>query len=482
MALNEEKKGEKGKKKDDEDHISIKCFLRSIIREGCEDEVIDWIRSKAMEATKITVLASLLFLNKVNSAVDQLILHEYHLAHMSDEEILANPEALDPPTDFFSELSGFEKIKECFHAVVIQNKENEQMDPEFRRIVESVPNRFAWPHNEYFGNLFKYLISQYYTNVKTNLTTHMEKRLLHFFRMLVYESNRQYPDHLQFDNMDITNAMAVAMNRKKNPLDEIRRLKRDHLLRAIQFGPERNNNIESFTRTKWFESLPMWVAIQRQIFYFHERQQIRHNAGEDLGRVPNIKGFTVIPLCSFQRTHIRFDTDCLSRLYSEWEATGKLKRDEMTSKEFFDDRYNQWNQIFDLPKIYKLARYKKQFHCQLVTDGVGVSILFNVKKSDLGVNEAAIREQYANGDISHEFGIDRNARTWLAVMRKNVVTGTEVKNVKSNVYFRHGNLILFVYFHFISDEQKDRQQTISLSDEVSATKTQGKKTNSSLYR
>lgn len=65
MALNEEKKG---KKKDDEDHISIKCFLRSIIREGYEDEVIDWIRSKAMEATKITVLASLLFLNKVNSA------------------------------------------------------------------------------------------------------------------------------------------------------------------------------------------------------------------------------------------------------------------------------------------------------------------------------------------------------------------------------------------------------------------------------
>ncbi|XP_055307831.1 uncharacterized protein LOC129571964 isoform X2 [Sitodiplosis mosellana] len=178
----------------DERFTTVKLGLRKIIQEPYQliltTVIGEMINMATLQATLISLLASLYFLYLVNTAVD------------------------DFNNDFFNS-DGDEIIKMCFQGVLRQNYTNDRMFmvPGFRQMVINILGEwFPWPTNRFFGNTFKYLYEQYAKNVQINLKTHCEQRLRKFFKMRCYELNHMCLcgdlelDEL-FDGDDIKNAI-----------------------------------------------------------------------------------------------------------------------------------------------------------------------------------------------------------------------------------------------------------------------------------
>lgn len=373
----------------------------------------------------------------------------------------------DENWEFFNG-DGEQTIFNCFKAVLAQNQgDNDLMSPEFRDWVnEAVSEGFEWPRNTAFGNAFKYLREQYVDNVITNIRTHCESRLKKFFKMCVYELNdsilrRNIPFATLFDHIDIRNAMNYTYNGRNTCADIGAQRRLEILLDELKLcGAPDDCNIRDFVENDWFKSLRMWLQIQRHVHNFHlafahvynswdlfrkyplNVTQPTYHGTTVIPEPPTISNFTAIPNCSFQRRHVRIDTDVLYRLLCETKQVPKKMGKyqawiNIKPEEFHRNPAGGWRLFFDVDKIVKMVKGKKAFDHQIVSDGVSVTVLYlkPIRPEPKISNEELVR-RLAAGEFVYEAGVDPGMRTWNATVRRNVFTGGEVSKFNLVFYFK----------------------------------------------
>lgn len=390
------------KSDNNKDILAIKMSLKTVVREEWHDTVIPWITKKSIQCTHICELASLLFLHKVRTA------HE------------------NGDYAYFGDGDGIHIIEECFFAVISKNV-NDLLMPEFRAKYDAVDGRerMAWPNNEYFGNLMKYIPQEYTRNVITNLTTHRKKRLTQFFRYCVYCEN---VDNVigHFDETDVKNAVSWAIKRYDSTRGNAERLrKRNYLLRVVrQMGGPDDDDVTQFTHANWFQSIPMWLTMQKFIDEFHDWSQ------RNGFRVPKIKNLSVIPICSHMRKCIKFDADALYRMMCETGTIPMKDGKQVTVGFICANKEYYFNYIFNMDAFNRLLKANKEFHYFIVTDGVAASILYKVPKKLVQQlsNDDLVKRQYMEGFYVYLLGIDPGMKTWNATTRRHIDTGKEVND------------------------------------------------------
>lgn len=397
--------------KDDEQDtgiVTVKIALSTVIRERFRDRVIKWIADKSIESTKICQLASLLFVQKVSAAFD----HGFNTGDYS----------------FFDDYNGDSIIEDCFFAVLQKYKESETMEASFRETVETLDgdNRFCWPKNKYYGNIFKYLIKTYSNNVTTNLTTHHGKRLFAYLKMRAWQFNIVSDGTIEFDEYDIKNAVNFAIRQYDSTQGNNYKLFKCRMLLSFVrgIGGPPDDDIARDTENDWFASLPMWLQMQREIDDFHIWAEI--NTIE----IPKIKNLKVIPIASHLRKYIQIDADALYRIMAELKILPKIEgipADKMCGH-VCSHKEHYFNEIFDLPKIERIVKGKKKFRCHIYSDGVGASVLYNVDKNEVKklVDDGILKKRYLDGEFIYELGIDPGMKTWNATVRRHIPTKKEV--------------------------------------------------------
>lgn len=416
-AVKKKRKVEKKDEIPEEAIFAIKMAATTAVRPYYHDTVLPWISKISITATKICELASLLFLSKIRQ---------------KDEEA---------DLAFFAEGDGEHIIENCFFSVLRDYKNDEGMEAWFREFIENElepENKFQWPHNGYFGNYMKYLYQQYARNVVTNLTTHAGKRLHQFFKMIAFHQNllhflrlidgEEDNAFVEFDEFDVKNAVNWAMRQYDSTRDDPDRLeKRTHLLNHVQHGRE---NIAQFTRDEWFASLPMWLDMQKRIDVYHQWYEMFSNFLKPLINVPKIKNLSVIPICSHLRKAVKIDSDVLYRMLCETKLITKDENGIQHKSGFICQHKEQYfNEIFNIEHINRVLKANKQFRYHVVSDGVSVSILYNVPKNILVQleNDELVRKKYYDGFYVYELGIDPGMKTWNATVRRHIDSGKEVR-------------------------------------------------------
>lgn len=388
--------------------MTVKIALVTVIRERFRDRVSKWIAAKSIESTKICELASLLFLQKVSAKLD----HGFNTGDYS----------------FFDDYNGDDIIKDCFYSVLQNYKENETMEASFRETVETLDgdNRFCWPKNEYYGNIFKYLITTYSRNLTTNLSTHRGKRLLEYLKMRAWQFNIVSDGTIEFNEHDIKNAVNWAIRRYDSTQGNNNKVFKCRMLLNFvrEIGGPIDDDITKDSSEDWFASLPLWLQMQREIDDFHIWAEI--NAID----TPKIKNLKVIPTGSHLRNYIEIDADVIYRIMAELKILPKIEG--IPSKKMCSHvcKYKEhfFNEIFDLPKIGRIVKGRKEFRHHIYSDGVGASILYNVTKNELEslVDDGILKKKYLNGEFIYELGIDPGIKTWNATVRRHISTKKEV--------------------------------------------------------
>lgn len=270
------------KREDNTDIVTIKCALRTIVRRPFQNIITNYISDKSIESSKICILGSLLFLEKVQRAFE---------------------------TNHFEFFNGDGEgiIKDCFYGILGKNINLPgYKTQEFRTMAGQL---FTWPENSYFGNAFGDLIDTYITNVKNNLNTHCKSRLTQYLKMRVFLNNSGDFQLIRYNDEDIKHAVNWAIYKRDiviRTMDDVaKRQRRNYLLQMIS-GKSMfdipNNDVASFTKQRWFKSIQMWIGMQREIdIYNTETRRNNHS-------YPVIKNLTVIPICKPTRTHFSFDT------------------------------------------------------------------------------------------------------------------------------------------------------------------------------
>lgn len=383
---------------ENEGYVAIKMSLNQVLKQEYSAQFRRIIFERCIVATRFQCLASLLFLFRCNSAVDN-----------ADEE--------------FFKQNGKDVIHKCFLGVNRGNVNNPRYEvpAEFRHLVEQ--NGIQWPTRIGMTNSLKYTEELYTQNVKTNLRHWCYKRIKTFFIMKVYELQLQNYD---FDDTDIKNALRAVFLKLDATKNEFQKAKMDFLIDELrEIGGESAVHIMTLMNNyNWFKSMSMWIKIQRQIEKFH----IEHNPLQFRGHIPNppkIKNFSAVPLCNFQLKHIKIDNTELTEI-----ATRKMKTFEKEDKywQYDDNRPDCWSSIFDLDKIRKIGKQHKDFYYQFVSDSVSVSLMY-VKKKRMTDGETQLKMisvDLNKGKIIYELGIDPGMRTYNATVRRTVKTNKEV--------------------------------------------------------
>lgn len=414
---------------------TVKTGLRNILRPKFRNVIIASITEKSINATKLCALASLLFLNKVQEA--------YESNHY----------------DFFCQ-NGEKIIKDCFLAA--KNINSPDMTSTFKHII----NHWSLdlPDTSHFGNAIKDLIKTYVTNVKTNLATHAKKRLRAFLTMKVYERNNMNPLVIRYNDEDINHTISwaifgkdsIKVNDPERPAKTSRRAMLLRMIVEMCWYSIPHTNVYWFTKINWFQSIVLWISIQRQIDEFNTNEMYREQrmwerahyrtckrqqstghckCGATKNCPPKVRNFAVIPIAKFSRTHYTLDNFtfykllCGVGLISQIDSTKRRKKRNITFNEFMAHKEWNWNQYFNMRKIKWFVRKKKRFRFRVLTDGVSVSLAYDVDKKDVVPIEIQRRnttQKYTNGGFVNESGTDPGVNTWNATMLRNIETGKEV--------------------------------------------------------
>lgn len=236
-----------------------------------------------------------------------------------------------------------------------------------------------------------------------------------------------------YDKVDITNAVSYTYHRKDTINDDIQREWRlGELLNELRWmGAPDDCNIKDFVANNWFESMRIWTEIQRDIHLFNIAFRGRRDK-------PKISNFSIVPMCSFQRRHIRIDTHALytilckvgivsKKIGKRKLKDGTIEEVNISQSEFSANPIRTWNLYFDMQKILEFVHNKKQFHYQIMTDGVSATILYNKpEEQQERITNEDLLQQYRAGLFVYELGIDPGMRTWNATVRRNIQTGEEV--------------------------------------------------------
>lgn len=328
------------------------------------------------------------------------------------------------------------------------------MPARFRQWVEdAVSNMFQWPSNTAFGNAFKYLYEQYISNVKTNIRTHCERRLTKYFRMCVHELNdhiirQNNPNAVLFTGVDVKNAVSYTYKRRDRTAGDVGAQHRLGVLldelRACH-APQDCNILAFINDENWFRSIRMWLRMQRNIQLYNLayanvrdswnlfRKYPLYVQQPTAPEPPVIANFTAIPMCSFQRRHIRICTDVLYNLLCKAgkvpKKCGKRKDTQInfTQNDFRINNSGSWHLYFDIGKIVAMVKGKRTFDYEIISDGVSVTMQYvrRIRPAAPESNEDVLRD-YEAGAYWYELGIDPGMRTWNATVRKDIRTGEEV--------------------------------------------------------
>lgn len=448
----------------------MKCALATILQPPYKNSIMQIVADRSIMSTWICALGSLLFLYKVQRAYD------------------------DRDRPFFNQ-DGFAAINECFYGVLVQNVDNDKMVPEFRAFVENLHEqyRFEWPNNVNFGNATGELIKTYATNVTTNLKTHAEKRLVQYLKLKVFQHNTHRNCMLfKYLPSDIDNTVKFLIDKKDIEInsndDEVKRLRRDCLVefvRRISWWDIDQHKLFEFEDEKvfaqnWFKSIPMWIAMQREIDEFnlsraaaYEEEQRQQQAQQppksphqphgskkkwqkklkkkkrgwdnpkkkpwkprqkqmldNINDPPEIRNLVVIPICSFKRTHYPMDNFTLYKLLSQYRLLPRNgKRNGMIKfGQFMASKNEMWNHYFKVWKMRLFVRRKKAFDFHILSDGIAVSIQFKSRKSEpIPIDLNIVRTNYVNRVFTKALGIDPGYNKWNTTVQRDLNTGKEVR-------------------------------------------------------
>lgn len=390
-------------------HKAVKLALKSILRPQYRDAFVQQVEDWCLSATAITVLASLFFLQRCNEAYD----NEHH------EYFLAN---------------GFDIIKECFNSVL--NSKKHLLPIGFRHLIHiAVPN-FEWPDLGGMGNAFNAMVDLYKTNVKNNIRKHSYNRIKKFFTLKRFELNANGHN---ISDIDVKNATKSIMFQGIVATPNVDRLLQEAPMIGIPMGVR----FVDFVHNHWFNTIPIFINIQRQIFDFHERFELLndqwrafyrdriHNPMPRIAQPPKIKNFRVIPLHDFKMKHIRIDVHLFYFMACKLGALklakgffGKAKN--ISKDEYHRHEFDYWNVIFDMNKITKVGN-GKDFDYAIITDSVAVSLIFmKPDRPAIQQSDEEIRRMYNNGEFTFVLGMDPGVRTWNATVRKHIASGVEV--------------------------------------------------------
>lgn len=373
VADNDDEEEEKNK------YTTVKSGLRKLVRPKYREMIIRNIEAKSIMSTKICALASLLYLYKVESAYDSGRLYG---------------------REFF-EQDGQIVIKECFEAVLVQNVYGPKMVREFREFVENLDERyqFQWPNNVQFGNGFKDLLKTYVTNTITNLKTHCQNRLVNYLKLKIFQSNTATPQIYRYVPNDISKDIECNSND-----NEVKRFRRDMLIQTIKnvsWFDLVDDNLLPCNKSNWFKSMPMWIAMQREIDEYNTSRSQSHQNDQsqpppncnqrkkkrrrwrrakqmlnNANDPPGISNFVVILICNFKRTHFTIDNYTLYCLLRELKILQRKGNKNIEFKQFMKEKDMHWNEYFYMRKIRWLVRRKKKFDFRILSDGVSVSCQF----------------------------------------------------------------------------------------------------------
>lgn len=427
-------------------YTMIKCALATIIRPKYRSVLSDSIAAKSIMSTKICALASLLFLHKSQTAYDN--------GHQA----------------FFNQ-DGYKVIKKCFHGVLQQNIYSEMMPAPFREFVDNLHQqyRFQWPKNTSFGNGLGDQIKTYTTNVTTNLKTHCKKRLVQFLKLKAFKHNTQPNPMFKYLPSDIDNVIKYLIDKKDIEIkcngDTVKQFRRDWLLehvRRISWWDIEQHNLFECKDENWFKSIPMWIAMQREIDEFNlskaaaqpqqpgfktnskkskknskksscqkkkprrwqpRQKQLLDNPNDP----PEIRNLVVIPICSFKRTHYPIDNFTLFRMLGQHRLLPRNGKAMIKFKQFMANKDTMWNEYFYMRKIRWFVRRKKQFSYRILSDGIAVSMQYKSAKSQSGpIDLNKVRTDYRNKKYKKVLGIDPGENKWNTTVQRDLETGKEV--------------------------------------------------------
>lgn len=388
----------------------IKLSLNSVLKDEYRENFVTVVENWCHTATIISVLASLLFLYKNNKAFDD-----------NDEN--------------FFRGNGYATIKYCFNAV-LKPKIN-QLPIEFRHLINQVVPNFAWPEQQGLGNAFNKLIDQYTTNVKNNIKKWSYSRIKTFFAVKRYELNLFGHN---ISDIDVKNATKSVMFNNIVATENVNLLLQHAELIGIPVG----RRLEDIVRNNWFQTIPIFINIQRQIFQHHENVQLLNDRWQaynrdpanitkpNIARPPKIRNFRAIPIHDFHMKHIRIDIHLFYEVACKLGALkltkGVFGKPVNISKEEYDrNPHLYWDPIFKMDKIDRIAKNRMVFDYAIVTDSVDVSLCYQkpiLPAAELTNEE--IKFRYENNWFTFVLGMDPGVRTWNATVRKHIASGVEV--------------------------------------------------------
>lgn len=430
-------KKKKGMKNDDSGTIEIsdiKLSLNGIVQPNLEFDLTSIFFEKSLNATKIQVLASLLMLFKVNVAVD------------------------NNNVEFFTQ-NVTEVVRDNFNSVTADNIEDPntaQMPFEFHAMMNRLSPEFIWPRRHQMTNVVYSQMDQYKSNMKTNLNTWCWPRLTYFLRLTCYEFNHgdERPfENYTFDAIDIRNTMKnVMLNEDWTDGDEDRMMKMGILFQEVRAhgGPsfDKYLTVKEYIQKDWFESLWMWIRIQRIISEFltknsdHRRDWKKHsrdprnNPKPLKPKLPDVRNFAAVPLSNTQLKHIKFDNDDLINLIGQLNKQNviEIRHDYRTHFKIDQNKDEAWDILFDMHKIRQLRTGSKEFYYRIKTDSVAVCVSFSrPKRKGAGISFEQIKEKYNKsvdeGGYAYEAAIDPGEKTKVACVRRNLKTKVEVSEI-----------------------------------------------------
>lgn len=380
----------RGKAKDsNSEFVTVKCGARKIFKGHHRDVIIDQISQMSIEATKICCLASLLTLYYINEMTNRW-------NHM--------PNRFFAPDHTFADKA-IDVIERCFR-MVIKTGRDEHTNDFFD--AELFAHNIKKPKAAFFGNVLRYLWEQYTTNLMNNIKVHAKKRLQKFFRTFKFTENNE--EQVTDAEIDTTVKFLFNAASRGNPnaflLNELRAIWPNHPIFVRGF-------LDEMVKSHWFQTIPIFINIQRHIDRYNntidERQIVwrskrarrrnnritknkknaqnskkKHRKDQHRGKIRN---FVVVPMCSYQRKHIKIDTSVLCRILCSRNIqppSGKIgARGQQLKMREKDFTKGHWNQYVDMGRIHRMAKHK-QFEYSIVTDGVAASILYtkvSIKRS-----------------------------------------------------------------------------------------------------
>lgn len=381
---------------DKSEYTTIKRTLDSILNNSeNKEKIIDAITDRSIRATKICVLSSLLILYKINSESDNNNIR------------------------FFTTENIQSVVHDSFYSVLYEHND---LPHEFNNYIRYY--RIQKPSNSFFGNIFKYLIEQYVINFENNIKIHAKTRLKKYFKISNIEATAQEIDHtisFMFNSFSVVEPRLDLINSIPNIQDLNTDFTRGFFSRLVHFNT--------------FRAVFIFVKIQRAIHH-HQQNEI------------SVRNFTVVPMHSFKRKHIRLDTDAYYRLLQQIKlcplvpSRSKKKTKPkvgMDFTRFMREKSKHWFSFFNKPKFKRMEKQQKKFHYQIVSDGVAASVLFENRnrKSTRAADTREIQRKYNEHVYENQCGIDLGYKLWVACVKKNPEDGKESNLKISSKQFHH---------------------------------------------